>query len=198
MGNPRYRNGFGLTLHWDLIDLPLRWPSGQMILVNSMSDLFHESIPLDFVKSTFETMAKARSSTFQILTKRTRRVLELVGELGWSSNIWIGASVESEDHVSRVADLKSVPAKIRFLSCEPLLGPVHLDLREINWVIVVRWVRSVRDQCAEARVPFFLKQLGGAIDKRSGERAILDGKLWKELPSKVEKQSDLPRLQRYV
>ena len=195
MGNPRYTNGFKVTLHQDLQDLPLRWRQPRTIFVNSMSDLFHERVPLAFIQSVFTTMQEANWHTFQILTKRAERLAELAHQLSWPDNVWMGVSVERQDYVRRIDLLRTVPARIKFLSCEPLLGPLELDLNGINWVIVggesgpgaramkPEWARAVRDKCLVARVPFFLKQLGGARDKRGHERALLDGQLWRELPA---------------
>ncbi len=194
MGNPRYTNGFAVTLHEDLVTLPLRWRQPRTVFVNSMSDISHESVPLTFIRAVFETMQAAHWHTFQILTKRAERMAELAPELVWPDNVWMGVSVERQDYASRIDLLRRVPARVRFLSCEPLLGPLALDLTGIQWVIVggesgpgarkmeLEWVRQLRDQCEVARVPFFLKQLGGAIDKRGHERAVLDGRLWRAAP----------------
>jgi len=199
MGNPRYTDGFALTLHRDLVDLPLRWHRPKMIFVNSMSDLFHEDIPLGFIQSVFGTMKAARHHIFQILTKRADRLAELSSELPWPSNVWMGVTVERADYTFRVDRLRQVPARTRFLSCEPLLGPLDLDLSGIGWVIVggesgpgarpmdLGWARSIRDQCNNGRVPFFLKQLGGEMDKRGHERAVLDGIRWQEMPDTSRK-----------
>ncbi len=194
MGNPRYRNGFDVTLHNDLVDLPLRWRRPRMIFVNSMSDLFHESVPLSFIESLFSTMEAAHWHVFQVLTKRADRLAELAPRLHWPGNVWMGVTVEKQDYVWRVESLRQVPAAVRYLSCEPLLGPLQLDLTGIHWVITggesgpgarpmqIDWARSLRDQCQGAGVAFFLKQLGGAANKRGHERAVMDGRLWHELP----------------
>lgn len=196
MGNPRYRNGFKVTLHPDLVDLPLKWRKPSMIFVNSMSDLYHEQVPFEFVQAIFGTMVKARRHTFQIVTKRAKRLSETVGSLPWPSNIWAGVSIEQQEYLWRVDELRKVPADIRFLSCEPLLGPLELDLEGIQWVIVggesgpgarpmkEEWVRSIRDQCISSGVPLFFKQWGGALNKRGQEKALLDGELYKEWPEK--------------
>lgn len=201
MGNRRYKNGFNLTLHHDLIELPLKWKKPRRIFVNSMSDLFHKDVPLDFIKSIFKTMNKAHWHSFQILTKRSDRLLELSPDLPWSDNIWQGVSVEDERVVHRINDLRNVPAKIRFLSLEPLIGPLdNLNLQGIHWVIVggesgpgarpikVDWVRSIRDQCLEQDVAFFFKQWGGVQKHRTGR--ILDDRTWDEYP-KTEKQHEV-------
>ena len=194
MGNPRYANGFRLTMHEDLLDLPLRWRQPRAIFVNSMSDLFHEDIPLAFIQSVFATMEKAHWHVFQVLTKRAESLAELGSELPWPPNVWMGVSVERQDYAWRVDHLRSVPSRTRFLSCEPLLGALELDLQGIHWVIAggesgpgarpmeLDWARGLRNQCQRSGVPFFLKQLGGVVDKRGHDRALLDGHLWRDLP----------------
>jgi len=193
MGNPRYRNGFRLTLHPDQVDLPLRWAKPQMIFVNSMSDLFHSSIPVSFIEDVFGIMQKASHHTFQILTKRSRRLASLATKLPWPANVWMGVTVESGDYVSRIHHLRKVPAAVRFLSLEPLLGPMdHLPLDGIHWVIVggesgpgarpmrAEWARGIRNQCLAAGVPFFFKQWGGTHRRSAGRE--LDGELWDQYP----------------
>lgn len=193
MGNPRYRNGFEITLHPDQLTLPLRWKGPRKIFVNSMSDLFHEAIPDDFIKQVFDVMAKADWHVFQILTKRAKRLEALAAQLPWPENIWQGVSVESEEYTWRIHHLQEVPAAVRFISVEPLLGPIsRLPLKGINWVIVGGesgprfrvaqpiWVRSIRDQCLRTKVPFFFKQWGGFTSKAGGRQ--LDGRLWSQLP----------------
>jgi protein gp37 len=162
-----------------------------------MSDLFHENVPLEFIETLFDTMEKAHWHTFQILTKRAERLAHLAPSLQWPNNIWMGVSVERQDCTFRVDHLRSVPAAVRFLSCEPLIGPLELDLAAIHWVIVggesgpgarpmsIDWARSILLQCQQVGVPFFLKQLGGAYHKRGKDLAQLDGKLWHELPPAV-------------
>lgn len=194
MGNARYRQGFRLTLHQDLLDLPLRWRRPRMIFVCSMSDLFHEQVPIGFIRSVFATMERAPWHIYQVLTKRAKRLAEVTRSLSLPPNVWVGVSVESHDYLWRVDYLRQVPAHIRFLSCEPLLGPLHLDLTGIHWVIVggesgpgarpmqKAWVKAIRDQCLAAGVPFFFKQWGGEADKRGHDKALLDGRLWREWP----------------
>ena len=194
MGNPRYKNGFNLTLHYDLVGLPLRQKRPRMIFVNSMSDLFHEQIPIEFISQVFDTMAAAPWHTFQVLTKRSDRLAAIADRLNWSPNIWIGATVENQECASRADNLRKIPAKIRFLSCEPLLEPVELNLKGIHWVIVggesgpnarpmaESWVLSIKDQCLTSGIPFFFKQWGGTFNKKGHNQALLNGKLYKEWP----------------
>lgn len=205
MGQPRYQRdgdprtsgpGFGVTLHEDLLDLPKRWRRPRFVFVNSMSDLFHAQVPLDFVIRVFETMEHTPHHTYQLLTKRARRLRRVAHRLQWPDNVWMGVSVEDVDATDRIDDLRQVPARIRFLSCEPLLGPLsNLDLTGISWVIVggesghnyrpvdAGWVREIRDQCIAAGVPFFFKQWGGRTPKTQGR--ILDGRTWDEMPEPV-------------
>jgi protein gp37 len=193
MGNPRYRNGFGLTLHPDQIDLPLRWKQPRMIFVNSMSDLFHESVPVEFIRQVFDVMATAHWHTFQVLTKRAKRIADLANSISWPPNVWQGVSVENADYTWRVDHLRVVPSVVRFLSVEPLLGPIlNLPLAGIDWVIVggesgpgnrppdANWIRQIRDQCLAEKVPFFFKQWGGRTPKSGGR--MLDGRIWDQIP----------------
>jgi len=159
-----------------------------------MSDLFHEQIPLEFIKHVFATMTAAPWHTFQVLTKRSQRLTQIAAELNWPSNVWMGVTVESQEYAGRIDDLRRVPASVRFLSCEPLLGPLNLDLQGVHWVIVggesgpharpmaEAWARSLKDQCQAAYVPFYFKQWGGKVGKRGDEEAVLDGHLWKSKP----------------
>ena len=200
MGLKQYRNGFELTLQEDVVELPLRWKKPRVIFVNSMSDLFHERVPLKFIQRVFTVMQESPQHQFQVLTKRPERALECIGGLPWPPNVWLGASVESADYVSRVRTLQRIPAKIRFLSVEPLLGPIpRLPLSKIHWVIVggesgpgarpmkQEWVVQIRDRCLRSDVPFFFKQWGGVNKKRTGRE--LDGKTWDELPVKAEERT---------
>jgi protein gp37 len=193
MNQHRYRDGFRLTLQPDLLDQPLRWRQSRTIFVNSMSDLFHNDVPLEYVQQVFNVMAKASWHVFQILTKRAERLEQTASELPWPSNVWIGVSVESEDYLLRIKHLRKVPAAVRFLSIEPLLGPIRrLPLTGIDWVIVggesgpgarpVRgeWVRAIRDRCLAEDVPFFFKQWGGVHKSRHGR--VLDGQTWNQMP----------------
>jgi len=203
MGNRRYRNGFRVTLQPDQLSLPLRWHQPRMVFVNSMSDLFHEAIPDKYIKSVFDVMVAADRHVFQILTKRAERLGGLAPRLPWPRNVWQGVSIESAEYTTRIAHLLQVPAAVRFLSVEPLLGPIdQLPLQGIAWVIVggesgprhrpirLEWVRSIRDQCLASDVPFFFKQWGGQTPKSGGRR--LDGQIWDQLPSSsIERQLTL-------
>jgi protein gp37 len=192
-GHP-YEVGFDVTLRYARLDLPLRWRDPRVIFVNSMSDLFHQSVPNEFVERVFATMEAASWHTFQVLTKRPQRAARLAAKLPWPSNVWLGTSVESAAYLWRVDHLRQVPEAIRFLSCEPLLGPLcGLDLRGVGWVIAggesgigfrppdVDWVRHIRDVCAAEGVPFFFKQRGGRYPKQGGRE--LDGELWGQMPT---------------
>ena len=194
MGQPNYANGFEVTVHEHALSLPLKWAKPQTIFVNSMSDLFHEEVPQEFILTTFDIMRQAHWHRFQILTKRSERLSELDAILPWAPNIWMGVSVETDDYTFRIDHLRRTKAATKFLSLEPLLGPLpNLDLEGIDWVIVggesgIRarpmdpgWVVEIRDQCQEAGVPFFFKQWGGVNKKRTGR--LLDGRTWDETPT---------------
>jgi protein gp37 len=193
MGVHSYRNGFSVTLHPAQLELPMKWRRPRRVFVNSMSDLFHEDIPEEFIHQVFAVMGRATQHVFQVLTKRADRLLKLAPRLTWPSNVWQGVSVENSDYVWRVERLARVPAAVRFLSIEPLLGPIDsLPLHAISWVIVggesgpghrpleAAWVRSVRDQCRRRGVPFFFKQWGGRTPKAGGRE--LDGRRWDQMP----------------
>ncbi len=193
MGQRNYRNGFKLTLQPHMLELPLRWKKPQTIFVNSMSDLFHKDVPLDYIQQVFDVMSRAHWHRFQVLTKRADRLEELSPYLNWAPNIWMGVSVESEKYVDRIDYLRRTGAKTKFLSLEPLLGPLNdLDLSGIDWAIVggesgfgarpmlVDWVTSIRDQCLDAGVAFFFKQWGGVQKKRNGR--TLDNRTWDDMP----------------
>lgn len=195
MGQERYKNKFDVTLHTDLLEIPIKWKKPRMIFVNSMSDLFHEKIPLGFIERVFHTMELANHHIFQILTKRSKRLLELAPFLNWPKNLWMGVSVENQNAVSRIADLEEVPASTRFISFEPLLGPVqNISLGGIHWVIVGgesgprarplerHWVYGIKDLCATKGVPFYFKQWGGKRKKLNGR--ILDGRTYNEYPAR--------------
>jgi protein gp37 len=198
MGKPQYRNGFKLTLQPDALGLPLKWKRPRTIFVNSMSDLFHKDVPLAFIKRVFDVMNRCPQHTFQVLTKRPEIAAAAATELQWSANIWMGTSVENALVLHRVESLQKVPAQVRFLSVEPLLGPIpRLPLERIHWVIVggesgpgsrpmqPEWVRAIRDRCQEFEVPFFFKQWGGVNKKKSGR--ILDDQIWNDMPDHVER-----------
>jgi protein gp37 len=196
MGTPRYRNGFSVTLHPDLIDLPQKWKKPRKVFVNSMSDLFHEDIPLEFIQGVFEVMASCPQHTFQILTKRSERLVAVSPMLPWRENIWMGVSVENVDTQFRVDHLREVPAKVRFLSCEPLIGPLErLSLGGIHWAIVggesgprsrpmsKEWVESIYKQCRKSGVKFFFKQWGGVRKDLTGRK--LHGRTYDEMPAQT-------------
>jgi protein gp37 len=194
MGQPRYQNGFDVTLQSDTLNQPFQWKMPRKIFVNSMSDLFHEQVPYSYISRIFDVMNNSSRHVFQILTKRSERLAELGHKLHWSSNIWIGVSVENQQYTYRIADLRGVPASVRFLSLEPLIGPINiLSLRGIHWVIAggesgprsrsvkPEWIREIRDRCIHDQVPFFFKQWGGVRKSRTGR--ILDGKTWDQFPA---------------
>lgn len=195
MGQPNYFNGFKLAMHEHVLEKPLEWKTPQVIFVNSMSDLFHQDVPMDFIHKTFDIMRQAYWHQFQVLTKRSERLLELSPQIEWPENVWMGVSVENQDYTFRIEHLRQTRAKVKFLSLEPLLGPLQrLNMRDINWVIVggesgpgarlikEEWVKEIRDQCLITKVPFFFKQWGG-IHKKSAGR-VLEGRTWNEMPVK--------------
>jgi protein gp37 len=192
-GNPRYKAGFDVAVHRDMLDLPSHWRKPRLVFVNSMSDLFHEKVPVDFIVEVFDVMREAGAHEFQILTKRSGRVLDLDAELDWPPNVWLGVSVEDNDYLYRVDDLRKTRAAIKFICFEPLLGPVEdVDLTDIGWVIVggesgpkarlmqKEWACEIRDKCIARDVPFFFKQWGGTYRKKSGRE--LDGRTWDQMP----------------
>lgn len=197
MGQANYRNGFEVTLQPKMLDLPLQWKSSKRIFVNSMSDLFHPDVPLSYIKQVFAVMHRAPWHQYQILTKRSERLLELNDKVEWAPQIWMGVSVENQRCVSRITDLRKTDAHVKFLSLEPLLGPLRkLKLGGIDWAIVggesgpgarpvdPEWVTDIRDQCLAADVPFFFKQWGGVQKKRFGR--TLEGRTWDEMPGTCE------------
>lgn len=203
MGQPKYQNdgdprtsgpGFRLTVHPDALDIPYGWRSPRVIFVNSMSDLFHPEVPLDFIRSVFAVMKGTPQHTYQVLTKRSKRLAQIAGDLPWPANVWMGVSIESEKYAFRIDHLRSVNAAVRFVSAEPLLGGLpSLDLSAIDWLIAggesgpnarpvqESWLQDLRDQCGAQGVAFFFKQWGGRTPKAGGRE--LDGKLWSEMPS---------------
>jgi len=193
MGQANYTDGFRITIHEQALALPLRWRKPQSIFVNSMSDLFHKAAPFDFIRRIFAVMEKASWHRFQVLTKRSDRLVELAPLLPWPENLWMGVTVENADFAYRIDHLRMVDAVVRFLSLEPLLGPIpEMDLSGIDWVIVggesgprarpmeAEWARDVKCQCRKADVPFFFKQWGGANKKKAGR--LLDGELFDAMP----------------
>jgi protein gp37 len=202
MGQPKYQNdgdprtsgpGFGVTVHPAALDIPRRWRQPRLVFVNSMSDLFHARVPRSFVREVFQVMADTPQHTYQILTKRSRRLRLMAEELSWPSNVWMGVSIEGSEQAYRAADLRAVPAAVRFLSCEPILGSLgNLDLARIGWVIAggesgreyrpvaPEWIREIRNQCQVQEVPFFFKQWGGPTPKSGGR--LLDGRTWDQMP----------------
>jgi len=196
MGQANYANGFQLTMQPHMLDLPLSWKLPKRIFVNSMSDLFHKDVPLPYIRRVFDVMLRAPWHQFQVLTKRSERLLELSDKLDWAQHIWMGVSVETAKYAYRIDHLRDSGAEVKFLSLEPLLGPLpHLDLRDIDWVIAggesgpysrdvnVDWIIDIRDQCLAANVPFFFKQWGGVRKKTTGR--ILEGRTWDEMPETV-------------
>ena len=194
MGQMNYRNGFELTLQPKMLELPLTWRKPQTVFVNSMSDLFHEAVPVEYVQQVVEVMRCAHWHRFQVLTKRANRLAILDQKIAWPPNVWMGVSVESARYVERIDLLRRTRANVKFLSLEPLLGPLNnLDLQGIDWVIVggesgpkarpmaAEWVLQIRDQCRAVRVPFFFKQWGGKNKKKTGR--LLAGRTWDEMPA---------------
>jgi protein gp37 len=196
MGNPNYKNGFTLCLQRHLLELPLSWKSPRMVFVNSMSDLFHEDVPFDYIQDVFAIMREARQHVFQILTKRSERLTELGPCLDWPPNVWMGVTVENRKTVGRIEHLRGMGAAVKFLSCEPLLSSLgNIDLNGIDWLIAggesgpraramrKEWALELRDLCELTNTAFFFKQWGGVNKKRAGR--LLDGVLWNEFPSPI-------------
>ena len=203
MGSEKYQNdgdprtsgpGFGVPIHPSALDVPHRWRAPRVVFVNSMSDLFHAKVPTSFVRDVFDVMRDTPQHTYQVLTKRALRLRRIADQIDWPPNVWMGVSVETADFLDRVDDLREVPAAVRFLSCEPLLGPLDgIKLDGIGWVIAggesgpnyrpmeLSWARGIRDSCQDADVPFFFKQWGGRTPKTLGRE--LDGALWDEMPT---------------
>ena len=196
MGVEKYKNGFQLSIHEDALQIPFTWKSPKVVFVNSMSDLFHDDVPLDFIKKVFEVMNKNPQHIFQVLTKRAERLLELNKEFYWTKNIWMGVSVENEKVMPRIDYLRKTNATVKFLSCEPLIGELpNLNLERIDWVIVggesgrkprpmkQEWVLDIRNQCKKQGVSFFFKQWGGTNKKKAGRE--LEGRFYNEMPNQV-------------
>jgi len=195
MGQSNYRNGFQLTLQPHMLERPLEWVRPQTIFVNSMSDLFHDDVPLHYIQQVFDVMRRAHWHRFQVLTKRPERLAAMDHQLTWAPNVWMGVSVESDRYLPRIDHLRTTGAHVKFLSLEPLLGPLpNLDLQGIDWVIVggesgpgaraieQRWVVDLRDQCTDEGVPFFFKQWGGTNKKKAGR--LLEGRTWDDMPER--------------
>ena len=193
MGIEKYKDGFKIRTHDDALSTPYTWKSSKIVFVNSMSDLFHKDVPLEFIKKVFETMNNCPQHTFQVLTKRSDILLKYHKELNWTHNIWMGVSVEDSRVTHRIDDLRKTNAKTKFLSCEPLIGPLpKMNLKKIDWVIVggesgrtprkmdEDWVLNIQDQCAKSKVAFFFKQWGGTNKKKAGRE--LNGKVYDEMP----------------
>lgn len=194
MGQPNYVNGFELTLQPHMVELPLRWKKPQTIFVNSMSDLFHDDVPLEFIQRVFDVMQRAHWHRFQVLTKRADRLEEISKKLPWASNVWMGVSVESAKYIERIDHLRNTGAITKFLSLEPLLSALpKMNLTSVDWVITggesgpgarpmhLAWVTDIRDQCLSAEVAFFFKQWGGVQKKKTGR--VLEGRTWDEMPA---------------
>jgi protein gp37 len=205
MGQKRYAKGFEVVCHEEALEEPLRWTKARRVFVNSMSDLFHEKVPGEFLARIFTIINRCPQHQFQILTKRSKRLAELAGKLTWTKNIWIGVTVENQDNVFRIADLQQVPAAIRFLSCEPLIGPIEeLPLEGIGWVIVggesgpgaravkEEWIDGIRLKCEKANVPFFFKQWSGQDIHRKGH--LLHGKEYRDYPQIQTEKVECPTL----
>jgi protein gp37 len=193
MGQPNYANGFRVTLQEHMLELPLRWKTPQVIFVNSMSDLFHKDVPIEYIHRVFNVMNRASWHRFQVLTKRSLRLMRLSQALDWQPHVWMGVSVESVKYTFRIDHLRETRAHVKFLSLEPLLGPLpNLNLQGIDWVIVGgesgpgarmmrgEWVLDIRDQCKDAGIPFFFKQWGGTNKKKTGR--LLENRTWDEMP----------------
>ena len=198
MGQRNYANGFELTLQEHMLELPLKWKRSKRIFVNSMSDMFHIDVPVEFIQRAFDVMRRANQHQYQVLTKRSERLLSLDSQLDWQPHIWMGVSVENRRFLHRIDHLRQTHAHVKFLSIEPLLGPLgNLDLRNIDWVIVggesgpharpmdPSWVGDIRDQCEDAGVAFFFKQWGGVFKKKTGRE--LDGRTWDQMPDEPQK-----------
>jgi len=205
IGQEKYKNGFKVTLHEDTLSLPLSWKKPRQIFVNSMGDLFHKDVPIDFIRKVFATMERADWHIYQLLTKRSERMLSLAPKLRWPENLWMGVTCESADYVYRMHQLQEIPSPIRFVSMEPLLGPIKtFPVKKIDWIILggesgpgarpmdKKWVIEIKDRCDKYNIPFFFKQWGGVRRKDSG--CLLDGKLYQAMPPLhiVENDYSLP------
>ncbi len=204
MGQPNYAKGFQVSLHEQSLKIPLRWKKPQMVFVNSMSDLFHDEVPIEFIQKVFDVMGQAKQHTFQVLTKRAARLERLNQELEWPENVWMGVSVETKRYLDRIDHLRQTGAIVKFISFEPLLGDLgSIDLAKIDWAIVggesgpgarpmaVSWVRQIKKECIASNVPFFFKQWGGTNKKKAGR--LLEGRFWDQMPKTRERAGLTPR-----
>jgi protein gp37 len=196
MGQPNYRDGFAVRTHEHMLCLPSTWLKPRMVFVNSMGDLFHEQVPVEFIRRVFSAMQETPRHTYQLLTKRADRLADVAPLLDWPDNVWMGVTVEDNERLTRVERLREVPATVRFLSVEPLLGPLpDIDLTDVDWVIVggesgpgarllnSQWVLAIRDACVESGVPFFFKQWGGVRKKVAGRE--IENRTWDQMPAAV-------------
>lgn len=205
-GMEKYRNGFEVTLHPDKLELPLKWKKPTLIFVNSMSDIFHDEVPLEYIQRIFDVAKRADRHIFQMLTKRSKRLARVASKLDWPHNVWMGITCESQTYTYRIDDLRKVPATVRFLSLEPLLGPLRgLNLQDIHWAIVggesgpgarpmqEAWVLEIQQQCKAQKTAFFFKQWGGVNKKAAGR--LLRGKLHEDMPEVPQRAAIQPRLE---
>ena len=199
MGQEKYKNGFKLTLHPDVLNEPYNWKKGKMVFVNSMSDLFHKDVPIEFIQQIFKVIKDNPQHVFQILTKRADilRYYDIEGWLEWPHNLWMGVTVENNEVTNRIENLRNTGARVKFLSCEPLLSQLqNMNLQNIDWVIVggesgrtprpikEEWIIDIKEQCQKANVAFYFKQWGGTNKKKAGK--ILEGKVYNEMPLTIE------------
>lgn len=202
MGNPKYTEGFRVVLHPESLEDPIKWKKPSMIFVNSMSDLFHQDVPLEYIQNVFDIMCRAQQHTFQVLTKRAERLAELADDLIWPNNVWMGVTVENRNHINRIDALRTVPSAIRFISFEPLLGDIGaVNLENIHWAIVggesgpgarpmdEMWVLNLKEQCENQNTLFYFKQWGGVNKKQKGR--VLLGRTWDNMPEVVKTEKVL-------
>ncbi len=200
MGQPNYINGFQVTTHIDMLNRPMKWKKPQIVFVNSMSDLFHEDVPFPFIENVFQVMQQASHHIFQVLTKRSERLADIASKLPWPENVWMGVTVENQDNTYRMEALRKIPAAVRFVSFEPLLGPINdPDFTSIDWAIVggesgpgarvmkPEWVLKILEKCREYDVPFFFKQWGGQNRKKNGR--LLQGNTYDEMPGEIKQHT---------
>ena len=203
MGVAKYRNGFKVTLHPDVLSAPIRWKKPHLVFVNSMADIFHKDVPIEYIQRIFEVMRSCPQHVFQVLTKRSKRMVRVSGQLPWPDNVWLGVTVETARYRFRIDDLRKTPARIKWLSLEPLLGPLgEVDLTDIDWAVVggesgpgarpvqEEWILEIRRRCRRSGTAFFFKQWGGVNKKRTGR--TLRGKIYDEMPDLPDGQGQLP------